>query len=86
LALRKSHPGLQNNFEIQFHDSPSGTLCFSRGAGLLVYTNTTDSEVKLNINPSLDILISSDSNAKIDNSQLILPANTTVWLAPTGSN
>ena len=80
LALRGSHPGLKNNFEIHFYESPVGTLCFSRGSGLMVYTNTSENSQTVEVKPGVEILISSNLSAKITGNNLMLPPNTTVWL------
>ena len=76
LKIRNSNSGLKNNFEIKFYDSGEGILHFSRGAGIEVFANTSNSEITLTTNSK--ILLASQTGISINQGLLTLFPNSSV--------
>ncbi len=79
LALRRSHPALGGEGVITWIDASEGILHFTREPGLEVVVNTNPSTVKVSVHGKLILLESISGNA-LQDGQLDICANTTIWL------
>ena len=79
LALRHSHPALGGEGVITWLDAPSGLLHFTREPGLEVVVNTNQCTTRLPVKGTSVLLESMNGNF-LQDGQLTIAANTTVWL------
>ena len=79
LSLRHSHPALGGEGVITWIDAPVGVMRFTREPGLEVVVNTTESELSIPIEAT-SILLESAEGSSFQGGQLVISANTTIWL------
>lgn len=79
LSLRHSHPALGGEGVITWIDAPVGVMRFTREPGLEVVVNTTQSELSIPIEGT-SILLESAEGSSFQGGQLVISANTTIWL------
>jgi alpha-glucosidase len=80
LSLRRTHPALGGEGQINWVDAPEGVIRFTRDPGLSVVANTNDHAITIEMSCPAMILHQSNEGVSVFNNCVNIPANTTVWL------
>ncbi len=79
LRIRHEHPALgEGDGTITWLPSPDGVLVFERSPGFVAIANTTDQPARVAVSGL--VLLTSGTEPTVEGKELVVPANTTVWI------